>query len=329
MNENDGGECTDRQNDDDGRDGRDDGERDHQRNTQNNTWLEPYQAEIFYDTTMLWEDRDEIYEPWRQDDFKRYAAKTWLDGGEDLTRTDLPVGDNPAVAWITGKDESECKDDWSRCGRRWTRGPKKGRRCHLPAGANTAHLGAGACHFHHGNRQFEACEGAWLMAHGFAQQLDINPWDALLLSVRIAAGKVAYIESVLGSANSDLELEGRVERMKDGELSILVHPDTGEPLGVGAYRNLAWWVEKGEFWHDRLTRCAKMAVDAGIAAWQVERVEAEAASIARVLNAVIDGLDGEITDDQAMKMRALMRSELLKIDDENNMNRVIEGVVKR
>lgn len=156
------------------------------------------------------------------------------------------------------------------------------------------------------------------MAHAFGQQLDVNPWDALLMSVRIAAGKVAYIESVLGTAKSDLELEGRVERLSgsDGEPPLLVHPDTGEPLGVGEYRDLSWWVQKGEIWHDRLAKCAKMAVDAGIAAWQVEKVEAEAQRLARVLNAVIEGLEGDISEELALRMRALMRNELLAMDAE-------------
>lgn len=160
------------------------------------------------------------------------------------------------------------------------------------------------------------------MAHAFGQQLDVNPWDALLMTVRIAAGKVAYIEHVLGTASNDLELEGRIVRDDDG---ILVHPDTGEPLGVGEFRDLSWWVEKGEIWHDRLAKTSKMAIDAGIAAWQIKNIEDEAGRIARVLNAVIEGLDGEITEDQALKMRSLMRNELLMIETEESKNKSIGG----
>jgi hypothetical protein len=157
------------------------------------------------------------------------------------------------------------------------------------------------------------------MAHAFGQALDINPWDGLLLAVRIAAGKVAYIEHVLGTAKDDLELEGRVVRTEptDGGPGLLVHPDTGEPLGVGAYRDLSWWVTKGELWHDRLAKSSKMAVDAGIAAWQVQNIEAEAQRIARVLNAVVEGLEGQISGAQAAEMRAIMRQELLLIEQED------------
>lgn len=167
------------------------------------------------------------------------------------------------------------------------------------------------------------------MAHGFAQQLDVSPWEALLLSVRIAAGKVAYIESVLATAKSDLELEGRAVDKTDGLTDsgasagvlgrLLVHPDTGEPLGVGEYRDLSWWVDKGEYWHAQMARCAKMAIDAGIAQWMVEKVEKEAATIARVLNDVIAGLGDRVTEDQAMEMRALMSQSLLRIDEEQRL----------
>lgn len=158
-----------------------------------------------------------------------------------------------------------------------------------------------------------------MAAHAFAQQLDINPWDALLMAVRIAAGKVAYIEHVIGTASSDLELEGRVERLSggdDGEGSILLHPDTGQPLGVGTFRDLSFWVKQSELWHDRLAKTAKMAVDAGIAAYEIQKVEAEAQRMARVLNAVIEGLEDTIDEHVALKMRQLMRSELLHIEQE-------------
>jgi len=159
------------------------------------------------------------------------------------------------------------------------------------------------------------------MAHAFGAELNINPWDALLKAVRIAAGKSAYCEMVISTASNDLELEGRVVRSEDG---ILVHPDTGEPLGVGEFRDLSWWVEQSALWHDRLTKTSKMAIDAGIAAWQVEKVEAEAQRMARVLNAVIDGLEGEITPELEMRMRSIMRNELLMIDQEEQLGTALE-----
>lgn len=157
------------------------------------------------------------------------------------------------------------------------------------------------------------------MGHAFGAELDTTPWEGLLRAVRIAAGKSAYCEWVLSKASHDLELEGRFGQSEEG---TLLHPDTGEPLGGGQLRNLSWWVAKSELWHDRLARTSKMAIDAGVAKWQIERMEAEANSLARVLNAVLEGMADEITEAQSTRMRQLMRNELLALDQESN-SRVI------
>lgn len=204
------------------------------------------------------------------------------------------------------------------CGIPVKRGIWAGQDCKNPAGHNTVHAGYGPC-FVHGGAKFKGrAEGAWVAAHAFGQQLNINPFDALLMAVRIAAGKVAYIEHVIGTASSDLELEGRVRRLEgeNGDPGLLMHPDTGQPLGVGQFRDLSFWVEQSEKWHDRLAKTAKMAVDAGIAAYEIQKVEAEAQRMARVLNAVIDGLEDVIDDTVALRMRSLMRKELLAIEAE-------------
>lgn len=157
------------------------------------------------------------------------------------------------------------------------------------------------------------------MAHAFGAELDITPWEALLKAVRIAAGKVAYVEWVIGTATNDLELEGRLTRSEDG---ILVHPDTGELLGAGALRDLTFWVKQSELWHERLAKTAKMAIDAGVARWQIERAEADANALVRVLNAVIESMIGEITEDQVIRMRSIMRAELMLIDAETNRRQI-------
>lgn len=206
--------------------------------------------------------------------------------------------------------------------------------CHHVAGWGTSHLGIGMCKIHGGNAWRVKAEAGWVVGHGFAEELNVNPWEALLMAVRIAAGKVAYIESVLATASSDLELEGRAVVVDSGSVTdasggaqsaqmqlqsrLLLHPDTGEPLGMGGYRDLSFWVTKSELWHDRLAKTAKMAVDAGVAAWQVQQVEQEAASIARVLNAVVENLAEEdhLSEDVITRVRARMRTELLRIDAE-------------
>lgn len=191
------------------------------------------------------------------------------------------------------------------------------------------------------------------MAHQFARELNLTPWDALLKTVRIAAGKVAYTEWVLSQARSDLELEGRRPRelTEDRDLTdergnarrervgtgIYVHPDTGEPLGAddARARDLSWWVQKNEYWVERLARYAKAAIDAGVAERLVAQVEAEASAIARPLNAALEiietsddlGLSLEAREELQSRMRNVIRQELLALEGERRDGDVVEGQV--
>lgn len=294
----------------------------------------------------LWSQRDTLSTPYSDDvvlsDEDLAYVSTNIIYRKRMRQTFIPAPDDPAVNWVVGvgpvrpgfvpgstnrykrSSGTLVPDTSARCGVWITAGPLRGRRCPRFAGESTPHYGAGTCGMHRGNLAYERALGAWLMAHGFAQQLDVSPWEALLLSVRIAAGKVAYIESVLSTAKNDLELEGRAVDRTDGPGAsgasagvlgrLLVHPDTGEPLGVGEYRDLSWWVDKGEYWHAQMARCAKMAIDAGVAQYLVEKNEHEAMTIVRVLNDAIAGAN--VTEEQAVAMRAAMRASLERIDME-------------
>lgn len=204
-----------------------------------------------------------------------------------------------------------------RCGIKVTRGEFRGQRCPQPAGQGTPHLGAGRCIAHGGAKRDGRAEGAWLVAHAFARELNISPWDGLLQAVRIAAGKVAYCEWVIGTATDDLELEGRFGRNEEG---ILLHPDTGEPLGGGQMRDLTFWVSKGELWTERLARYSKMAIDGGVAERMVAQVEVEAQGLARVLGAALEELEGVLNEDQMAQVRVRMRKELLAIEAEQRLH---------
>lgn len=152
-----------------------------------------------------------------------------------------------------------------------------------------------------------------MVGHAFAGELDCSPWEALLKAVRIAAKRVAYTDWVLGQATSDLELEGRFGRTDEG---LLLHPDTGEPLGAGQVRDLSWWVQKNELWTDRLARYGKMAIDAGVAERLVHQVELEGQSIGRVLSAALGELEGQVSEEIMASVRGAMRRELLAIEGE-------------
>jgi hypothetical protein len=223
-------------------------------------------------------------------------------------------------AAMTRWDEGE-RGERSRaiCGVLMTRGRFAGEICHNPAGLNTVNAGdaeesgVGPCWAHGGARLCGRAEAGWMLAHRFAQEYSITPWEGLLKAVRIAAGKVAYTEWVMSQAKDNLELEGRFGRNADG---ILMHPDTGELLGGGQLRNLTWWVMKNELWVDRLARYSKAAIDAGVAERLVEIEQAHAEQVAGVLNGVINALEAEDGIDHALlgKIRAIMRGQLLQLD---------------
>ena len=209
-----------------------------------------------------------------------------------------------------------------RCGVKVTKGRYRGQGCFQPAGQGTVHRGAGRCVAHGGARREGRAEAGWQVSHAFAGELDCDPWEGLLRAVRLAARKVAYCEFVIGSATSDLELEGRFGRGDDG---LLTHPDTGEPLGAGQLRNLSFWVGKGELWTERLARYSKMAIDGGVAERLVRQVELEGAALGRVLTAGLTELEGEVSDELLAKVRGAMRSELLALERENAPLRAVEA----
>src|SRR4029079_3451274 len=159
------------------------------------TELRPRDPEVFWDPSWVYDRRHEQLTIRRRMGFWQ-AQSTWL--GRLPQRPDH-AGGNPKTCAGLG--------------------------CSKVPGNGTEHEGWGRCGSHGGNRYRGRVEAGWLMGHAFAAQLNVSPWDALLLAVRIAAGKVAYTEKVLSEAADDRELDGRWARDENG---ILVDPTTGE-----------------------------------------------------------------------------------------------------
>src|SRR5262245_32355496 len=74
---------------------------------------------------------------------------------------------------------------------------RSGGQCGRPKGWGTDHPGTGHCKFHGGStrngEKHAAKEHAVIMGHA----LDIEPHEALLMCVRIAAGEVAYCSALI------------------------------------------------------------------------------------------------------------------------------------
>lgn len=255
---------------------------------------------------------------WEDVDDPRYASlRPVFARSLERARTRLREERDPASPRVDGTCGAVLKRD-SRLG-------KRGELCRNPAGFDGAYADEkiGPCWVHGGAMLRGRAEASWVMAHRFAQELDVSPWEGLLKAVRIAAGKVAYTEWVLSQATDDIELEGRFGRDRDG---ILLHPDTGEPLGMGQVRNLRWWVLKNELWTDRLARWSKMAIDAGVAERLVEIERTHAEQVAHVLNGVLSSLESGGVDDVTLAaVRRTMREQLLALDAASQ--RVVAGQV--
>ena len=156
--------------------------------------------------------------------------------------------------------------------------------CTRVAGAGTAHLGVGACSRH----ERSSGTGAWIVAHGFARQLDVTPWEGLLTAVRIAAGRVAFIEAKLGTAEGDWELE------VNGRL---------------------WhWVLQSVLWHDKLAKISKLAIDAGVAERLVRQLELEAQLMLRATSLTFDELG--LDPDTRQRALGIMSRNLLALEAE-------------
>lgn len=98
-----------------------------------------------------------------------------------------------------------------------------------------------------------------------ARELNVTPWEALLKSVRVAAGRAAWVDAQLSEAT----------RRNDGE--------AGSPEVRG-------WLKESRLERTLLARMAKAAVDAGVAERMVRQTELEGEIVAEVIGRVLDKL---------------------------------------
>lgn len=125
------------------------------------------------------------------------------------------------------------------------------------------------------------------MALEVARELDVSPWDALLLAVRRAAGRVAWVDEQLTAST----------RANDG--------DSGA-------REVMKWLAESRKERALLARTAKAAVDAGVAERLVRQVELEGQVVAEVLGRVLDRLG--LDPDQRQLAFATAHEELLVVE---------------
>lgn len=145
------------------------------------------------------------------------------------------------------------------------------------------------------------------MAHRFAEELDVSPWEALLLVIRITAGRLRYIESVLASATDDRELEGRVDETE--VTGVVVGGANDGAVTTG--RNLTWWVERSAEERDRLAKVSKAAIDAGVAQLLIEKELRSGEELAGTFVKLLKSMEEAGMSDEALELaRGVLRREL-------------------
>lgn len=152
------------------------------------------------------------------------------------------------------------------CGELLKRSPM-GFPCRREAGVGTGHAGFGPCKRHGTTRQHRA----WEVAVRLSGELDVGPWEALNLAVRLAAHRVQWTEIQAQHAAD----------ASDGDQANAV---------------VMRWLAESRRERALLVKTAKSAIDAGVAERLVRQVELEGRLVADAVGRALDALG--LSDDQ-------------------------------
>ena len=158
--------------------------------------------------------------------------------------------------------------------------------CGNRAGQRTEHEGYGTCYLH-GGCTLQATQAAYKeMALEEARRImgpmiDIEPHDALLLCVRIAAGEVAYctmkineLEEPTARPETDTEKSGEEHTTEHKEGPVTTH----------------LWIRVRQECTERLAKFSKMALDANISERSIKIAEGQGNQLAVVLQGIFSEL---------------------------------------
>lgn len=176
------------------------------------------------------------------------------------------------------------REFWPVCGRPLS---KRDGTCGAARGAGTAHAGYGPCRTHASKDVHEG----WVSALDVARELNISPWEALLKNVRLAAGRVAWVDEQLSEA---------VAR-NDGDMQ---KPE------------IARWLKESRLERTLMAKMAKAAIDGGVAERLVRQTELEGQLVAAAVVAALDKLDFLTTDQRTLALDAAYQKLLTSEDDQ-------------
>lgn len=182
---------------------------------------------------------------------------------------------------------------------------RAGGKCKRPAGAGTDHVGHGRCKLHGGSspngRKHAAREQAHELALLLGDGISIEPHEALLKCVRLAAAEVGFFTArIEGLQLEDVTVRPRTDKESD---------DGYEKKLAPAELNL--WVQERIRAVDRLARYSKLAIDAGIAERQVRIAEQFGETIATLLRGVLEDL--RLTPEQMDRAREIVPRRLAQL----------------
>lgn len=151
------------------------------------------------------------------------------------------------------------------------------------------------------------------MAMNVAAQLNVSPWDALLLEVRRSAGRCAWLDARLAEDVSRDETRRAAEHVLDDPADVAADLG-GLPAGV---RSL---LRESRNERRHLAVVSKAAIDAGVAERLVRQVELEGQLVAA---AIVAGLDVLALDpDQRARALAAAHARLTELETGTN---VVDG----
>lgn len=162
---------------------------------------------------------------------------------------------------------SDAPDDSNFCGARKKQGSGN---CTKTKGWGTNHVGWGRCKLHGGNtpsgEAAAAKEAAQRTALIMGEALDVDPHEALITCVRIAAGEVAYCSTQIAT------LEQATESTMFGQV-------------------LDIWIVTRQKALASLAKYSKMALDAGVAERQVQLAERYGEMLATLISGILGDLE--------------------------------------
>lgn len=173
---------------------------------------------------------------------------------------------------------------------------RAGKPCRLQAGHGTKHPGVGRCRRHGGSSPQAELGGQVILARREAAvmgtPLPVEPHEAILECIRIAAGEVAYASERISELAPD-EAVGPVTitntRPRKGEYGMEEHGDEVTEVKLEAPA-LHVWITVRHHAMDRLVTYSKVAIAAGIEERRVKLAESQGALIATAVRNILAAL---------------------------------------